>query len=375
MHFWILKENLYKALTIVGRNISSKPQLPVLSNILLQAENGQLKITTTNMDLGIIITTPAKIEKTGEITVPGKLLTEFVSMLSADKVEFMLEGTNLLVKTDKNQASFSTISASDFPASPTFTPPKNTFLFKKIKDAITRTVFAASIDEGRPVLTGVKTTLQNGKMTLTATDGYRLSQEHVDIPGKNEELKINLPAHTLSEVVRIAQELKSEEIGFSVIENKNQAIFNLPGATVFTRIIDGEFPNIEKIIPAGFKTRATIDRDQFAQAVKTASLFARGAANIIKIKIEKEGLRLSANTPQVGQNEDFVEAKIEGEESEIAFNYRFLLDLLANFPDESLVFESSGPLNPGVFRPLPAQVGSKPTPSFFHIIMPVRVQG
>ena len=154
-----------------------------------------------------------------------------------------------------------------------------------------------------------------------------------------------------------------------MVENKNQAIFHLPNATVFTRIIDGEFPNIEKIIPVGFKTRVIIDRNQLSQAVKTASLFARGAANIIKIKIEKNGLRLSANTPQVGQNEDFVEAKVEGEETEIAFNYRFLLDLLSNFPDESLVFESSGPLNPGVFKP------SKPTPSFLHIIMPVRVQG
>lgn len=369
MHFLILKENLYKALNIIGRNISSKPQLPVLQNILLQAEKGQIKITTTTLDLGIILTIPAKIEKPGEITAPGKLLTEFVSMLSADKVEFKLEGNNLIVKTDNNEASFTTIPASEFPSTPAISPPKNTLNFKKIKDAITRTVFAASIDEGRPILTGVKTILEQGRLTLSATDGYRLSQEFVSIDGKNNPLKINLPAHTLAEVVRIAQDLKTEEVGFSVVENKNQAIFHLPNATIFTRIIDGEFPNIEKIIPTGFKTRVTIDRDQFAQAVKTASLFARGAANIIKIKVEKEGLRLSANTPQVGQNEDFVEAKVEGEETEIAFNYRFLLDLLANFPEESLVFESSGPLNPGVFKP------TKPTLSFLHIIMPVRVQG
>lgn len=369
MHFLILKENLYKALTIIARNISTKPQLPVLSNILLQAENGQLKITTTNMDLGIIMTVPAKVDKTGEITVPGKLLTEFVSMLSADKVEFMLDGTNLAVKTNTNQATFTTIPAAEFPSSPPFSQPKNTFLFKKIKDAVSRTAFAASIDEGRPVLTGVKTMLVAGKLTLVATDGYRLSLENVDIPGKNDELKINLPARTLSEVIRIAQELKTEEIGFSIIEKKNQAVFSLPGAIIFTRVIDGEFPNIEKIIPTGFKTRITVDKEQFTQAVKTASLFARGAANIIKIKVEKDGLRLSANTPQVGQNEDFVEAKVEGEETEIAFNYRFLLDLLANFPEESLVIESSGALNPGVFKP------GKPTPSFLHIIMPVRVQG
>lgn len=375
MHFFVLKENLNKALTIVGRNISSRPQLPVLSNILLQAENGQIRITTTNLDLGIIITIPAKIEKKGEITVPGKLLTEFISTLSADKIEFKLESQNLLVKTEKNQTTFMTIAASEFPSSPEVSQTKNTFNFRTIKDAIGRTVFAASIDEGRPVLTGIKIVLLDEKMTLAATDGYRLSIESIEIPGKKDELRINLPAHTLAEVMRIAQDLKAEEIGFSIVENKNQAIFHLPLTTIFTRIIDGEFPNIEKIIPTGFKTRVTVDCLQLSQAVKTASLFARGAANIIKIKIEKEGLRLSANTPQVGQNEDFVEAKVEGEEIEIAFNYRFLQDLLSNFPEENLAFETSGPLNPGVFKPLPAQAGTKSTPSFLHIIMPVRVQG
>jgi len=369
MHFFVLKENLYKAITVVSRNISTKPQLPVLANILLQAKNGQLKLITTNLDLGIIVTVAAKVEKEGEITAPGKLLTEFISLLSADKVEFLLDGTNLKVKAGKNEASFTTIIASEFPASPTFSQPKNTFNFKKVKDAIGRAVFAASTDDGRPVLTGVKTVLAKNKLTLTATDGYRLSQEETEIAGKNEDMAINLPARTLAEVVKIGQEFEIEEIGFSQIPNKNQALFYLGDAVVFTRIIDGEFPNVEKIIPTSFKTKIIIDREQFAQAVKTASLFARGAANIIKIKTEKDGLRLSANTPQLGQNEDFVEAKIEGEEVEIVFNYRFLLDLLANFPDETLVFESSGPLNPGVFKP------NKPTPSFLHIIMPVRVQG
>lgn len=375
MRFFVLKENIYKALIIVGRNISPKPQLPILSNILIQAENGQIKLTSTNLNLGVIITIPAKTEKNGETTVPGKLLVDFISLLSAEKIEFSLDGTNLLVKTEKNQATFTTIPATDFPPSPTVSVPKKLLPFKKLKNAISRIVFAASIDEGRPVLTGVKTVLTKGKMTLSATDGYRLSLEQLEIPGENDDLNINLPANTLSEVVRIAQELKTEEIGFYVIKNKNQAVFTMSNTTVFTRIIDGEFPNVEKIIPSSFKTKVTVDCNEFTQAVKTASLFARGAANVIKIKIEKEGLRLSANTPQVGQNEDYVEAKVEGEESEIAFNYRFLLDFLANFPEENLVLESSGSLNPGVFKPLPAQVGSKPTPSFLHIIMPVRVQG
>jgi len=367
MHFFVLKENLNKTLTILGRNISSRVQLPILSNILIKTENGQLKLATTNLELGIVFLIPAKIEKQGEITVPGKLLTEFINSLATDKIEFILENTNLMVKTTKTKASFSTIPGTDFPTFPETPQTKNIFLFEKIKNSIYRTTFAASIDEGRPVLTGTKITISQGKMTLTATDGYRLSKEQIELPDKKLDLNIILPAQSLAEMIRIATELKTEEIIFSIIDNKNQAVFGLSQATIYTRVIEGEFPNIEKIIPATCKTKVTIDTQQFANAVKTTSLFARSAANIIKIKIEKEGLRLKAMTPQIGEDEEFVEAKVEGEEDDIAFNYRFLLDLLANFPEEQLVLETSGPLNPGVFKPLSAL-------PYLHLIMPIRIQ-
>lgn len=368
MHFFVLKENLDKVLSILGRNISVRPQLPILSNVLIKTEKGQIKLAATNLELGLVFTIPAKIEKEGEITVAGKLLTEFVNTLTTEKIEIILEGSNLIIKTHNTKASLTTTPATDFPTFLDIPIQKDKFTLVKIKDAINRTCFAASTDEGRPVLTGIRTTISSGKMTFAATDGYRLSIEQIDVPDKKKELQILLPAQTLAEVVRIAQELKVEELDFSLIENKNQAVFNLANVTIFTRLIDGEFPNIEKIIPQSGKTRVEISKDDFAQSVKTVSLFARGAANIIKIKIEKEGLRLSANTPQVGQDEDFVEASVSGEEGEIAFNFRFLLDLLNNFPEETLIFEMSGPLNPGVFKP-------KKLTSFLHIIMPVRIQG
>lgn len=368
MHFFILKENLDKILSIVGRNISSKPQLPILSNILLKTQDNQLKITTTNLELGIIFTTGAKIEKEGEITVPGKLLAEFVNNLNPGKIEFVLEGTNLLVKTDKTKASFATISALDFPTFPKKFEIRHKFKFEKIKDVVFRTVFAASLDEGRPVLTGVKITIAENKMMFTATDGYRLSMENIVISEKKEDFQVILPARSVAEVVRIAQETKTEEIGFSIIKDKNQAIFNLGKTLIFTRVIEGEFPDIQKIIPVAFKTKAIIDKDQFVKAVKITSLFARSSSNIIKIKIQKNGLQIKAATPQIGENEDFIEAQVEGEETEIAFNFRFLLEMLSNFPEEKVVFETSGALNPGVFK-LPSL-----TSSFIHIIMPVRVQ-
>lgn len=368
MHLIVLKENLVKALTIVGKSIPIRPQLPILSNLLFKTENNRLKITSTDLELGIIYTLNAKIEKEGEITIPGKLLIEFVSTLTSDKIEFKLEEKNLLVKSGQTQATFTTINPSDFPPFPTIPTIKKNLPFDKISNSIQRTAFAASTDESRPILTGVKTIISNGTMSLSATDGYRLSMEKTTI-GDKEDLQMILPSQSLLEVVRIAQEVKAPEVGFSIIENKNQVVFSLPNVYIFTRLIDGEFPNVEKIIPTEFKTKVIIDKELFAKSVKTASLFARGAANIIKIKIEKKGLKLSANTPQVGQDEDFIEAQVEGEEMEIAFNYRFLLDLLANFPGKEVVFEASGPLNPGVFKPTSSDI------SFFHLIMPVRVQG
>lgn len=368
MKFIVLKENINRVLPIISRNISPRTQLPILSNILLKTENGQLKIATTNLELSIIFKIQAKIEKEGETTIPGKLLSEFISNLTGDKIEFSLEDKKLSVRTNKTHATFATMTASDFPPFPDISKPSSVFPFSKIKEVISRIVFAASTDESRPVLTGVKTVINNGKITLSATDGYRLSFENLRVSA-SDNLNIILPADSLSEIIRISQEIKTDEVGFSIIENKNQAVFTLGNSVIYTRLIDGEFPNIEKIIPSNFKTKVVIDKERFMQAVKTTSLFARGAANIIKIKIEKDGMRLSANTPQVGEDEDFLEAKVEGEEIEAAFNYRFLLDLLSNFPEENVVFETSGSLNPGVFK------SEKNDSSFLHIIMPVRVQG
>ena len=373
MHIFVLKENLVKALSIVNKAISIKPTLPILSNILLKTENNQLKLSATNLELGLVVTLGAKIEQEGEITIPGKLLTEFINSLTTEKIELVLKDNNLIVKTDKTHASFTTSSTSDFPPFPDVPKNGKTFPINKIKEAILRTVFAASNDESRPVLTGIKTIISSGIMSFTATDGYRLSINKVEITDKKENLEIILPATSLLEVIRIAEILKAEEVGFFIIENKNQVVFTLSGVNIFTRVIDGELPNVEKIIPVEFKTKVTIDRDQLFQSVKTTSLFARGAANIVKIKVEKDGLRLSANTPQVGSDEDYVEAKVEGEEMEIAFNYRFLLDLLNNFPEELVIFESSGSLNPGVFKPVNTKQST--IGSFLHLIMPVRVQG
>ena len=163
--------------------------------------------------------------------------------------------------------------------------------------------------------------------------------------------------------------MKVNEVGFTILKDKNQVVFSLPQVRIYSRLIDGEFPTIEKIIPQGFKTKVILKKDDFLQAVKTTSLFARGSANVVKVVVGKNTITLSANTPQVGGDEEVLEANVQGEETEIAFNYRFLLDLLNNFPQGDVVFEISGNLSPGLFK------SSESASTFLHIIMPVRVQG
>ncbi len=368
MHFFVLKENLQKALSIVTRNISARPQLPILANVVLETEDNQLKISATNLELGVVYKIGAKVEKQGKTAVPGKLLAEYISNLNAEKIEIILEEKKLQIKTDKTLASFSSVDPTDYPLFADIIQTQDSLSVEKIKDSILRTVFAASTDETRPVLTGVKILITKNNIQLVATDGYRLSKEEIETKEAKKDFQVIIPAHSLIEIVRIAAELKESTVGFSILEKKNQLVFTMPNIQIFTRLIEGEFPNIEKIIPSDFKTKAVIEKDKFIQAVKTTSLFARGAANIIKIKIQKDGLWLSANTPQIGENKDFIEAKTEGESVDIAFNYRFLLDLLNNFPDKEIIFETQGPLNPGVFKPTSKKL------NFLHLIMPVRVQ-
>lgn len=373
----VLRENLMKALGIVGRSISTKPQIPILSHVLITTKNNQITLTATNLEIGTCMTIGAKTEKPGEVVVPGKLLTEFISSLpaSAEKIELSVEGQVLQIRTNKTKSSFAIGNVADFPPIPTVEKAEYTLPFESLKESILRVAFAASTDDTRPVLTGVRMKTIPSKsgthpvLSLVATDGYRLSSEDVVLSKNAIEIDTLIPATSLLEVVRVATELKVKEIGCSLITDKNQVAFLLPEVVIVTRLIDGEFPSIERIIPQSFKTRVTVDTEELAQSVKTASLFARGAANIIKFKAEKGQITLSANAPQVGSNEDIVEATVEGEDVEIAFNYRFLLDILVHFPDKQVVFESSGALNPGVFKP------QSPTPTFLHVIMPVRVQG
>lgn len=374
MRFSCLQENLTKGLSVVNRFVSPRTQLPILANILLVSAPGELKLGATNLETGISLRLGAKTDEEGEIAIPAKTLVELVGSLPAGKIDFSTEGSNLKIASQKFQAVINGMSAQEFPPFPV-PAGKQKFSFKKNEFIlpVSQTAFAAAGEESRPTLSGIKIFKEGKELLFVATDGYRLSLKRMSsFPAEENLPEAILPARTLTEVARILSEEKEEAVGLEIAKEGGQAIFRLSQAEIFCRLLEGQFPNFEKIIPTGFSLRCFLGREELSSAVKTAAIFAREAANIVKFKIHPSAgsgskFEVSANAPQVGENTTEIEAKIEGEDGEIAFNTRFLQDFLSVVSTEEIVFEMQGPLSPGVFK-------VKDDDSFLHIIMPVRLQ-
>jgi DNA polymerase-3 subunit beta len=363
----VLQENLLKALSRTGRIVSARPQLPVAQHARLSVREEGLQVTTTNLETTESVWVGGKVGKEGALCVPSRLLSEYVASLPAETVQLAAKEGSLIVSCGSFRATIPGIAASEFP--PVSEPQTKGGIKLNKEDfvqTLSRVLFAAATDEGRPLLTGVRIIGEGEETVFAATDGYRLSIVRVPRLGR-DPLDLVVPARTLSEALKVAAEEKdAKEIVLLAAGDGQLALF--AGDThLSTRVIEGEYPPFAKIIPKAHTTRALLDMASFGRAVRAASIFARDSANIVRMKLEGQKIMVSANSPQVGENESIVDAKIDGEGGEIAFNSRFLIELLANTPYEEMLFEMTGSLNPGVFKPVKDA-------SFLHIIMPVRVQ-
>jgi DNA polymerase-3 subunit beta len=362
----VLQENLLSALSRVARIVPMRPQLPIVQNVLLVTEDKRLKIVATSLDITETVWVGSKAEKEGGICVPARLLLEFVSSLPKGTVQLREKDGSLLVQCSGFRALIPGISAGEFPPVPAL-ERKHAVAVEKdgILGAIERVVFAAATDEGRPLLTGVRIIQKDGETVFAATDGYRLSVKRISLKTK-EGLDLLVPGRALSEVVKTCLEEKETKEILMIKPAEGQMAFIVGDTEIQTRLIDGDYPGFEKIIPTKHNTRLLVEKEELLRAVKSAAIFARDSANIIRFHIENQTFTISANTPQVGEDEVSVEAKIDGDGGDIAFNSRFLLEFLANYNGDELLFEMTGSLNPGVFRP-------PKDDSYLHIIMPVRV--
>src|ERR1700720_4439414 len=320
MKVTITAGTLGQGLQVVSRAVSSRTTLPILNNVLLQTTDSGLQLTATNLEIGIRQVIPAEVAEEGGITVPARLLTDFVTSHPDEPLSMTLDKKtqSLALKSNRFDASIRGIDPADFPPVPSGLEGRKVKVDPaELKDAIEQTVIAASSDEGRPVLTGVYVHLNGGKAPFAATDGHRLAVKTLAVqadPGEGDTIVI--PARALSELSRI---LKGDDgLDVTVGAQKNQVFFKTRDVELMSRLIEGTYPNYQQVIPAQSTTTITAKTADLLFTTKMGSLFSKDAANVVKFKAEGGKLTLTANTSEVGQNIAEVEAKIEGQDLQAA---------------------------------------------------------
>jgi DNA polymerase-3 subunit beta len=371
MNVSVMQENLARGLGIVSRAVSSRATLPVLANVLLKTDNAGLKLTATNLEIGINCWVPGKVEAEGEITVPAKLLTDLVASLPNQRIDLQLSAKDrtLKVTCGGSRSSIKGIDADEFPVVAAIgDAPATSVDARALREALGEVVFAAATDESRPILTGVLTRLAGAEMTLAAADNYRIAVRSLTMAQPvTAETSIVVPGRSYAELMRILPDAE-QPIEITITPNKSQVLFHVEGIDLVSRLIEGQFPNYEPVIPTAHSSRAVIDREAFLAGARRASIFARDSANIVKVELGGDGtseVSITAHAADVGDNADAIEASVEGQPTTIAFNARYLIDVLANLGADEAALELSGPLAPGVVR----GIGKG---DYVHVIMPVR---
>jgi DNA polymerase III subunit beta len=364
----VMQENLARGLSVVSRAVSSRSTLPVLANVLLRTEDAGLKLTATNLEIGITYWVPGKIETDGATTVPARLLSDLVSSLPAsEKVDLELQGTDTLhLRCGRVATHVKGIDADEFPTIQTAGERPTTRIAQSVlKRALEETIFAAASDEARPILTGVLAKFEGSRLTLAAADNYRIAVRTIDILDPVESVSVVIPARALAELGRILADTE-DPVELVLAQARNQVLFHLEGIDLVSRLIDGQFPNYQQVLPAGHASRAEFDREELLRAVRPAALIASSSANIVKLQVGGEGSGVTVTaTAEVGDYTGEVEATVEGDDTTIAFNARYLADVLGNVGADRFALELNGHLAPGVFRP----VGDD---AYVHVVMPVR---
>lgn len=373
MELSLLQENLNSALQNVSRFVTSKSQLPILNNILLSTDQGRLKLSATNLEVGINYWIGAKIIQEGNITVPAKEITEFVSYLQPGKLDLKLDQNQLLSLTSpKSESTFTTIASTDFPVIPSIDSTSSFTIDPSLfHQSISQIAFSAAADDTRPILTSILCQFSVDKLFLVATDGFRLSCKTIKLttPLKLKSDKnlptLLIPSRSLVELTKLSRNAKSLTLGLT--SDEHQIVFAQEDLELVSRLLEGEYPDYQRIIPDSYRLKVQLDRDEFSQAIKIASVFARESANVVKLNIKPSSLEITANAPQIGKNRVSVDAKVEGEPLEIAFNYKFISDFLSVSQGKNIALNLNESLTPGLFQ-------DQSDPDFIHIIMPFRLQ-
>jgi DNA polymerase-3 subunit beta len=415
-----LQENLNRGLSIVGRAVATRTTLPITNNVLLVADKTSpnkpyLKLVATNLEMAIVCWIDATVEEEGSITVPAKLITEFVASLPKERVDTkgekypekvdmtMLPKTKTLdLKCARYQARISGVDAKDFPPIPTVEDSLKTSVdVAALRQGITQVVFAAATEESRPVLTGIDAQFEGDHLTLAAADGFRLAVYKMPINHPvSQKTEVIIPSRTMAELNRLSAEIQEADpvptegvkgpdghirkptttnqtapatIEITLNPKKSQIMFKAKNWELVSQLVQGTFPNYSQLIPQNSTNKAVVDVGEFSRATKTASIFARDGSGIVRLIMNPGAnsapgkITISARSEEIGDNVGEMDAVVEGDESKIAFNGKYLSDALSVIKEAQVVLETSSPSSPGVIRPLGVD-------NYTYVVMPMFVQ-
>lgn len=360
---------------MVSRAVAPRSTLPVLGNVLIASDEGRLRLSATNLELGISAWVGAKIEEDGATTVPARTFVDLINTLPSDQVdiELSVRTQTLNVRSGAFNNDIKCIDAQEFPPLP---PPDLegglTLPVDDLREMINQVVFAASNDDARPVLTGVLLEVEDGQLSMSAADGFRLSVRSSALAASGvDPFQAVIPARALSELARILPD-DEEEVQMTMPPNRGQVIFRTSDLELVSQLIEGTYPDVKGIIPNGYGTRAVMPTISFLKACRAADIFARESAHSARLRLtpgsdlEPGTLEISATAAETGSAETVVDATIEGEPLEIAFNVRFLIDVLSVVDTPNVALETNTASSPGVLK----SVGRD---DFLHVIMPMHL--
>ena len=376
MRLSCLQENLSRGLSIVGRAVATRTTLPITQNVWISTDRSRLKLAATNLEVAISTWIGAQIEEEGSITLPARLLTDFVNSLPQERIDVasVQQPLGLTLQCARFSANINGADAADFPPIPAVdSGVAGKIASEVLRNAIDHVVFAAATEPSRPVLTGVLVEIKGDELTFAAADGFRLAVYKANLTEPlAEDVSFIIPARSLQEVSRLIGP-QTESVDFTITPSKSQALFRLDDVELVSQLIQGTFPNYSQLIPQKYESRAIVDLAEFGRATRTASIFARDGSGIVRLQVDGKGeesggsLSISSKAEEVGDNEGEIDANVEGEPSKIAFNSKYLSDVLDVLGTGKVALETTSPSSPGVLKPLDND-------KYVHVVMPMFVQ-
>jgi DNA polymerase-3 subunit beta len=367
MKFSCTKENINKGLALVSHVAAKGASLPILSNILFKSVAGGIELTATNLEVAVTTIVRGRVDGDGSITIQGRLITDAVALLPNEKVEIEVVDTTMTLICGKSKTVIKGMAAEEFPVIPEVKEVASIGLgCDELVAAINRVIFAVNPDEGRPEISGVFLGKNKQNLVIAGTDSYRLAESLLSGKGENMQTDgLIIPLRTAQEVARVGQGVAADEV--LIIIGDNQVLWKIGEVKIISRLVSGQYPDYQQIIPKDFNTSALVEREKLQQAVRAASLFVRSGINDVRLNFDKNkgSIFVSSNNSQLGENTNELEASINGESVEIIFNYRYLLDGLAALPGKDVKISVAGANRPSLFEP-------KESGAYRYLIMPIR---